>query len=79
MLTEVPENIKAMLNEHGGTYMGIVNELNVLLRNNEITGYAIHEAGVFIRTHGKYLHYVHIRNVPGIVPDQLICEKNYYH
>jgi len=48
MLTEVPENIKAMLYQHGGTYMGIVNELDKLMKKKEIYSYSVYEGAIFI-------------------------------
>lgn len=72
---EIPLHIKNMLREHGGYYIGLVDELDAMLKLGKITEYSIYQNAIFIYNHEESNHYVDRCVVDSAVWANEVCRR----
>lgn len=75
MTIEIPLHIKNMLREHGGYYIGLVDELDTMLKLGKITEYSIYQNAIFIYNREGIDHYVDRSLIDSVVWTKQICRR----
>lgn len=72
---EIPYKIKELLEIWGGTHIGIVNELDLMLKTREITEYAVYKNTIYIYTDEKINRYTR-KNYEQELASLVICRRS---